>query len=147
MNKKIFKELFILILLLAIVIFTIGILFYDFISFKSKEANIIVYAASNDVKNVINEISNPINNKEILGTYQIGENQLNNEKKEVSYETGKKDPFSTYLSDETQIIQTTSTEANVNNAQLSKSEEGNAEENKVSNTTTPGTFFEKPNMK
>lgn len=131
MNKKIFKELFILLLLLVVVIFIIEILFYNFITDTKVSCNSIEYVESKEVEQIIEDIGNITSNTVIQENYKIEENQLTEKStEETNYETGKKDPFSNYVKDEAENIQSNDTGDN------SDSENG-----------TTGTFFEKANMK
>ena len=96
MNKKFFKEMFIIVLLLVVVIFTLGMLFYDSINVDVQKIDeAITEENSEDIDKLINE-TNLGNNKEksVNISKSVSREDLENYRKQNSYSTGKKHPFS-----------------------------------------------------
>lgn len=96
MNKKFFKEMFIIVLLLVVVIFTLGMLFYDSINVDVQKIDeAITEENSEDIDKLINE-TNLGNNKEksVNISKSVSREDLENYRKQNSYSTGKKNPFS-----------------------------------------------------
>lgn len=101
--SNVIKEIFIILLLCMVVIFTIGLLLYDCIPLKSENIESIEYVADKQVMNVIDEInskdnltSESTNEVSLLKSYSVGKDDLNEFASENSYETGKSDPFAEY---------------------------------------------------
>lgn len=164
MKSKILKEVFIIILLVIVIVFTLGILFYDSISIGSKPVSSVQYEASSEVEKVLNEIQESsgtdINEKDsLLKSYTINKDDLNVYANENYYESGKKDPFAENSEDVEVEETTTTTSTNKNNTESNntyianeETESSNINENKVTNETskngsTTGTFFENKSSK
>lgn len=164
MKSKILKEVFIIILLVIVIVFTLGILFYDSISIGSKPVSSVQYEASSEVEEVLNEIQESsgtdINEKDsLLKSYTINKDDLNVYANENYYESGKKDPFAKNSEDVEVEETTTTTSTNKNNTESNntyianeETESSNINENKVTNETskngsTTGTFFENKSSK
>lgn len=172
MNSKIAKEILIIVLLFMVIMFMIGILFYDCISSNNEEIASIDYTTDETVNNVLEEIEsnsgvdvkNETSNS-LLKSYSINANDLSTYASENSYESGKKDPFAEYAEPIEESVVTTTKGAEVNNSQNSNpiqtEESVNSKSNTVTNTTitntsvnnktesstTSGTFFENKNSK
>lgn len=170
--SKVVRELFIIILLCMIVIFTIGLLFYDCIPHKNEKIQSIEYVADENVTNTIEQIevnggSDTTKDKEdsLLKSYSIGKDDLTEFASENSYETGKKDPFAEYSNTvEEEVIKTVTSVNPTNNVQTNNKVEKTKntisntsvanEENKLQNTTkekvkesSEGKYTEKKNSK
>lgn len=135
--SKIIREVFIILLLCMIVIFTIGLLFYDCIPHKNEKIESIEYVADKKVTETIKEIeannnSDVVSDKDdsLLKSYSIGKDDLNEFASENYYETGKKDPFAEYsASVEEEAVKTVTTVTTGNSTNVQ------AENKKVENTT------------
>lgn len=135
--SKIIREVFIILLLCMIVIFTIGLLFYDCIPHKNEKIESIEYVADKKVTETIKEIeannnSDVVSDKDdsLLKSYSIGKDDLNEFASENYYETGKKDPFAEYsTSVEEEAVKTVTTVTTGNSTNVQ------AENKKVENTT------------
>lgn len=127
MNKKIVKEVFIMILLILVILFVIGLLFYDLIPFK-EDITSVEYKPDEEVLKAVEEIqgnTNQVTSNEdaLLKSYSIDKEDLNIYANQKSYESGKQDPFAEYSEP---IEETTRTEtasgipnnANNNNSQI-----------------------------
>lgn len=145
MSSKV-KEVFIIVLLLVVIVFTIGVLFYDCIPqggiLESKE-----YVADKEVTEVLNEIKETTgidvsedNKDSLIKSYSIGKDDLAEFATENYYESGKKDPFAEYSAPvEEEIVKTTVvTSGDVNNTQTQNEvpESKNTVANTTSNTNT-----------
>lgn len=100
MKNKIVKELIIIFLLLIVIVFAIGVLFYDSISEDVDEIILTQYESSNAVNEVLKEIEEnggenlkPNTSDSLLKSYSITEEDLLKYASENYYESGKKDPF------------------------------------------------------
>lgn len=175
MNKKVIKEVFIIALLFMVIMFTLGILFYDCLSSDIDKINSIEYIADDNITKTINEIKSSsgvdIANEEknsLLKSYSINRDDLNEYASKNSYESGKKDPFAESSEPIEETVTTTTTGAKINNSQNANpviSVKDNTEKepdvsNKNENTTVPnnenktnenktttGTFFENKSSK
>ena len=99
MNKKLVKELFIIALLSVVVIFILGILFYDYIPIDQKITS-VKYVADENVVSTIDEIKSNSGeditqdkNDSLLQSYTIDKDDLSGYASDNSYESGKVDPF------------------------------------------------------
>ena len=99
MNKKLVKELFIIALLSIVVIFILGILFYDYIPIDHKITS-VKYVADENVVSTIDEIKSNSGeditqdkNDSLLQSYTIDKDDLSGYASDNSYESGKVDPF------------------------------------------------------
>ena len=96
MNKRFFKEIFILVLLLIVVIFTLGMLFYDTLNVDVKKIDeAIAEENTSNIDELIND-TDIGNNKEksVNISKSVSREDLENYRKQNSYDTGKKNPFS-----------------------------------------------------
>lgn len=175
MNKNLVKEVFIIALLVLVVVFTIAILFYDFIPFK-EEVSQVKYNPDAEVLQAIEEIQGTSNfsntsQDSLLKSYSIDKDDLTMYANQKSYESGKQDPFAEYSQPIEQTVKTEKTEGIKNNSQNSNpivTPNTQDEKNKIDtnteneikneikseevkqeekNTSTTGTFFEKKNSK
>lgn len=145
--SKLIKEIFIILLLCMIVIFTIGLLFYDAMPHKSEKIESIEYVADKNVTEAIKQIesntgSDTTNDKDdsLLKSYSIKKEDLNEYASENYYETGKKDPFAEYSNPvEGEVIKT------VTNKDEDKKVE-NATKEEIKNSPE-GKYTEKKNSK
>lgn len=139
--NKVIREVFIILLLCMIVIFTIGLLFYDCIPHKNEKIDSVEYVADKNVTNAIKQIevnggvdTTKDNEESLLKSYSIGKDDLTEFASENSYETGKKDPFAEYSNTvEEEVIKTVTT-VNTTNVQTNNKVEDT--KSNVSNTST-----------
>lgn len=139
MTNKLAKELLIIVLLFAVLIFTISILFYDCFPFSEDRVKSIEYQADEKVKATMSEveeksiISEDEPNK-ALKTYTVDKADLTVYSGE-EVEAGKKDPFAEVSEPVEEVVTTETVEG-----ETSKSNSSNPSEN-------TGTFFESKNLK
>lgn len=125
MKNKFLKEGIILILLLVVILFTIGMLFYDFWPTKSDfeelkyiDESVLVDENLND--SYIN-FDNTSSEESLVKSYTIDKNSLNVYEKENSYKSGKKDPFSEVSDPVDGSIETKITEVEKENMNVANS--------------------------
>lgn len=144
---RIFKEIFILLLLGLIILFTLSMLFYDFFHSTQELPEIKEYIADSNVKSTIQEIELNLENVEnggdsLLKSYEIVSADLKKYVSKKSYQQGKANPFVEYSTTEP----TTNASGTTNDTQSTNNT--NTNENKNSNTNSnQGVFFEKSNSK
>lgn len=143
MSNKIAKELIIIFLLVVVIVFAMGILFYDSITENVEDIIETQYATSDVVNEVLEEIEakdgselKPNTSDSLLKSYSINAEDLTGYASENYYESGKKDPFaeSSEKIDEhtTTTIQTgTATESQTSNPIVEDTKDNT---NSVSNT-------------
>lgn len=139
--NKVIKEVFIILLLCMVVIFTIGLLFYDCIPPKNENIESIEYVADKSVTNTLDQIKEnsnaDITNNEdgsLLKSYSIKKEDLEEFASENYYETGKKDPFAEYADPvEDEAVKKVTTVPNLANLETNKTEV--KENNEVKNET------------
>lgn len=126
MNSKVLKELFIIILLLMVILFVLGILFYDYIPKGNELINSPKYVADEDVLSTIDEIKansgdniTEEKNNSLIKSYSIDKNDLTEYASDKSYESGKKDPFAEVSEPVEETVTTQKTGATTNNSQTS----------------------------
>lgn len=114
MNNKILKEILIIALLCVVVLFCLGILFYDTMAVDDKNIESVSYTTSQNVNDVLTEIQSnsgvDIKNQDsssLLKSYSIGKEELEIYASDKSYESGKKDPFAEYSETIDQVVTTT----------------------------------------
>lgn len=140
MNNKILKEAFIIALLFMVIMFAIGILFYDASSIGEEEIVSIEYITDDSVDSALTEIQSnsgvDVKNEtssSLLKSYSVNANDLNIYASENSYESGKKDPFAEYSETIEEVVTTTSKGGTINNSQSSNPISS------VGNTSSPKT--------
>lgn len=148
--KTVSKELFIMALLLMIVVFMIGMVFYEYMPNNKTVPEPITYTADSSTTAVLQEISSSTTTTDygstsepesIIKSYSIGTKDIATAAAKQIIDSGKTDPFAPYtepVSDGNTVGNTTNTTGNGGNTKPTNT-------NKDSNST--GTFFEKPNSK
>lgn len=167
--KSLVKELFIGVLLLMVVVFTLGILFYDSMPNNKATPTSITYTADTAVTTTIQQISeekaNSTSNSSsssnssgldigsVIASYSIGSTDLSTYAQRKTYESGKVDPFEDYKEETNTDGNTTgdnnnSTGNNSNGNSSSNSNNGNSNSNGSSkNDSSTGKLFENKNSK
>lgn len=148
MGKGIIKEIFILILLIAVIFVTLSILFYDFFHNTQELPEIREYVADSNTKSTIQEIkenSEDTNDGEsLLKSYEIVSADLKNYASKKSYEKGKVNPFSEYPKDYENIEVKNEVSNTTSDSTTGTNTSGG---NNSTNSSNQGSFFEKPNSK
>lgn len=120
MNKKIVKEVFIMVLLILVILFVIGLLFYDVIPFK-EDITSVEYKPDEAVLKAVEEIqgnTNQVTSNEdaLLKSYSIDKEDLDIYANQKSYESGKQDPFAEYSEPIEEVTRTQTSSGVPNNA-------------------------------
>ena len=169
--KSLVKELFIGVLLLMVVVFTLGILFYDSMPNNKATPTSITYTADTAVTTTIQQISeekaNSTSNSSsssnssgldigsVIASYSIGSTDLSTYAQRKTYESGKVDPFEDYKEETNTDGNTTGNNNNStgnnnssNSNSRSNSNNGNSNNNGSSkNDSSTGKLFENKNSK
>lgn len=141
MGKSVVKEIFILALLTMVIIFILGILFYDYIPTNRSVPTAIEYVADSKIKEALKSVKyesstgssdNTSEKSSLLKSYSIDASDLKNYASQKDYESGKTDPFSDYKEPVTEESNETSTITNTNSSAKSTS----TSNTKDTNTTT-----------
>lgn len=144
MNKKLVKELFIIALLVVVVAFILGILFYDYIPVDQKITSVKYVADENVVSTMeaIKSSSGDDISKEdedsLLQSYSIDKDDLSGYESDNLYDSGKADPFSEDAEPVDDKVVTQSVNATSNKAQngnVKNTVANNTAVNTVKNTT------------
>lgn len=116
MSKSILKEIIIVLLLCLAIILVLGILLYDYVPISKTVPNQVAYTTPEDVKQELIE-SGALDESEVVMTYEVNSDDLNNYKRVKDYKPGKANPFSSYE---------TATEGNTTNSTNGTSTTGTA---------------------
>jgi hypothetical protein len=159
--KAISKELFIMALLLMIVVFMVGIIFYEYMPNNKTVPEPEMYSTDASTTAVLQEIAaisttsnSTSETQSVIKSYSIGAKELSTAESKQSYTSGKTDPFAEYVAPATNEISNTTADGNTTssngttNTTGNTSTTGSSSSNKnSSSSSTTGTFFEKSNSK
>lgn len=149
--KTISKELFIMTLLVMIVIFMIGMIFYKYMPNNRTVPEPITYTADSSTTALLQEISassgyNYYNDQseveDIIKSYSVGAKELSTAASKRTYVSGKTDPFAEYKEADTNSVNSNTvgdTSATNSNSQ--------ADTSINNNSSSTGSFFENKNSK
>lgn len=135
MAKKVIKELIISLLLCLAIILLLGILLYEYVPMAKTLPNPVSYRTPDNVKEELAQSEN-IDKEEIIMTYEVDSNDLNNYKRIRDYKPGKADPFSTYETTENKTNEGNTTAGENGNSNANNSNSGTQNGNSEKNTTT-----------
>ena len=149
MAKSIIKEIIIMLLICLAIILVLGILLYEYVPASKTMPNEVSYTTPSDVKEELLS-SADVDDSQIIVTYEVNQDDLNNYKKVQNYKPGKANPFAsgetTDSSNATNTTNGNSSAGNSNNGNTGSSSTGNTSagsqtggsSNTDSNTTTSG---------
>ena len=149
MAKSIIKEIIIMLLICLAIILVLGILLYEYVPASKTMPNEVSYTTPSDVKEELLS-SADVDDSQIIVTYEVNQDDLNNYKKVQNYKPGKANPFdsgeTTDSSNATNTTNGNSSTENSNNGNTGSSSTGNTSagsqtggsSNTDSNTTTSG---------
>ena len=133
MIKSILKEIIIVLLLCAIILFVLGILFYDYNPINKVVPNKVAYSVPENIKNELEEnVQNTLSVENKV--YTIEGSDLNIYKKSKAYNPSKENPFASTSTEESNVTtsgNTIKTNDNVKNK--------NANETKTNTSTSTST--------
>ena len=130
MAKSIIKEIIIILLICLAIILVLGILLYEYVPISKTIPNEVAYTTPSDVKEELLS-SSDVDDDQIIVTYEVNQDDLNNYKKIQNYKPGKANPFSSYE-------QSTSGTNTTENGSSGSTDSGNSNSgsSSSSNTTT-----------
>ena len=152
MAKSIIKEIIIMLLICLAIILVLGILLYEYVPASKTMPNEVSYTTPSDVKEELLS-SADVDDSQIIVTYEVNQDDLNNYKKVQNYKPGKANPFdsgeTTDSSNATNTTKGNSSAGNSNNGNTGSSSTGNTSagsqtggsSNTDSNTTTSGESY------
>ena len=132
MAKSIIKELIIVLLLCLAIILVLGILLYEYVPMSKTIPNQVAYTTPEEVKEELLS-SGQVDESEIVMTYEINSDDLNNYKRIQDYKPGKANPFSSY---ETQVPTENAESANTSTGQANSGANSSSSNSSSSNSTT-----------
>ena len=147
--KSISKEMFIMALLLMIVVFMLGMVFYKYMPNNKTVPEPISYSADSSTTAVLQEISastgygdnsNEDSVDDVIKSYSIGTQELVTAASKQTYVSGKTDPFAEYK-DAPSADATGNTTANTSATNTTSAP------STTTDTNSTGTFFEKKDSK
>ncbi len=113
--KNIFKEFFILMIILATITLIFLIILYGYNPTKKIVPNKISYQTPENINSEIESIADTQNSTPVTITYELDETQINNSKKAGSYNSGKQNPFAKPEVEEGKNSEDSTNEDNNNN--------------------------------
>lgn len=156
--KSLTKEIFIIALLLMIVVFMIGMVFYNYMPNNKLIPEPISYSADSKTTAILQEISmsssdtdsDGAESQSVIKSYSIGQKDLSTAASKQSYTSGKTNPFAEYKEEpagnNTEENPTASGGNNTGN-NTNNNTTTNANTTKHENSSSTGTFFENKNSK
>lgn len=154
--KSLSKELFIMALLLMVVVFMIGIIFYQYMPNNKTVPEPVSYRADSSTTSILQEIASTSTDNEnsstssdtqsIIKSYSIGSKELSTAASKQSFTSGKTDPFAEYI-EPTPMTDGNTTNTNTTNGSNTTKTNTSTTQGSTSHSNSTGTFFEKPNSK
>ena len=134
MAKSIIKEIIIILLICLAIILVLGILLYEYVPISKTIPNEVAYATPSDVKEELLS-SSDVDDDQIIVTYEVNQDDLNNYKKIQNYKPGKANPFSGSGEGSSSSTGTNTTNGNSN---IGSSSNNNSGSTTTENTTSSG---------
>lgn len=100
MAKNIIKEIIIILLLILAIILILGVLLYEYVPVNKIIPEKVSYTTPEKIQDELNTDSS-VDDTQIIITYQIDSTDLSNYKTTQDYVPGKKNPFSSLITQET----------------------------------------------
>ena len=133
MIKSILKEIIIVLLLCAIILFVLGILFYDYNPINKVVPNKIAYTVPENVRNELQEnVQNTLSVENKV--YTIEGSDLNIYKKSKAYNPSKENPFASTSSEDANTTNNT-LKTNTNSEQGKNTANGTKTNTSTTNTS------------
>ncbi len=152
MAKKVIKELIISLLLCLAIILLLGILLYEYIPMAKTVPNPVSYNTPDNVKQELANSEN-VDEEQIIMTYEVDSNDLNNYKRIQDYKPGKANPFSSFETTGTNTTTGNSgngtSSSNANSTNNSGTSNSGAQNNGATNegNSSGGQFFQNKGTK
>ena len=122
--KNVLKEIIIILLLCLIIIFTLGILLYEYVPMAKIIPEPVAYTTSEEIKKELAS-SSEIDEDKVILTYEVNSQDLSNYKRTQEYKRGKADAIEEISSEPAENTNNNSGNSSTNN-----------QENSDNNTTT-----------
>ena len=134
MNKTIMREIIIALLICLAILLILAVALYNFIPANKVVPEVIKYTPTSEIQTQLNsEVED--NSKEILMTYEITAQDLENYRKTKDYQPGKANPFAECKED-TGDENTGTGNTNTSNGSTSTGSSNNSQTNQGSGTTS-----------
>ncbi len=99
MKKSIFKEIIIVLLLCLAIILVLGVVLYEYVPISKTIPSEVAYTTPEEVQQEL-IAAGDVDESEIVMTYEVNSDDLNNYRRVQDYKPGKANPFSSYQSQE-----------------------------------------------
>ena len=133
MAKSIIKEIIIVLLLCLAIMLVLGILLYEYVPITKTLPNEVSYTTPENVKQELLS-SSDVDDTQVIMTYEVNQDDLNNYRRVQDYVPGKANPFAPY---ETTAENTTQNGSSTGGT-TSGSTSGSTGTNTNTNTSTSG---------
>lgn len=149
MAKSIIKEIIIVLLLCLAIMLVLGILLYEYVPITKTLPNEVSYTTPENVKQELLS-SSDVDDTQVIMTYEVNQDDLNNYRRVQDYVPGKANPFSSY---ETTATDPTGNGSSTGGSSSNSSSSNSSSSNASSNTTTDdnsssgGHFFQNTGTK
>lgn len=97
MKKSIFKEIIIVLLLCLAIILVLGVVLYEYVPISKTIPSEVAYTTPEEVQQEL-IAAGDVDESEIVMTYEVNSDDLNNYRRVQDYKPGKANPFSSYQS-------------------------------------------------
>lgn len=142
MTKIVIREIIISLLVCLAVLLILSVVLYNYIPTNKVVPETIEYSPSKDIQTQLSsEVED--NSEEILMTYEITAQDLDNYERTNEYNPGKANPFAPVSTNETPDPEQSGTSASGNTTTPSNPAQGNTS----SNNQSSGSLFENPTSK
>lgn len=145
MAKSIIKEIIIVLLLCLAIMLVLGILLYEYVPITKTLPNEVSYTTPENVKQELLS-SSDVDDTQVIMTYEVNQDDLNNYRRVQDYVPGKANPFSSY--------ETTATDPTGNGSSTGGSSSNSSSTSSSNTSTTPddnsssgGHFFQNTGTK
>ena len=151
MAKSIIKEIIIVLLLCLAIMLVLGILLYEYVPITKTLPNEVSYTTPENVKQELLS-SSDVDDTQVIMTYEVNQDDLNNYRRVQDYVPGKANPFSSYEttdSDSTDNSSSTGSSSSNSSSSSSNSSSSNASSNTTTddNSSSGGHFFQNTGTK
>ncbi len=146
MAKSILKEIIIVLLLCLAIILILGILLYEYVPITKTLPNQVSYTTPENVKQELLS-STDVDDSQVIMTYEISADDLENYTKIQDYVPGKANPFSSYETTEESTTSantsTTTSSTSTNSTSTNSSNSSSSSSNTTdTNSSSGGSFFQ-----
>ena len=151
MAKSIIKEIIIVLLLCLAIMLILGILLYEYVPITKTLPNEVSYTTPDNVKQELLS-SSDVDDTQVIMTYEVNQEDLNNYRRVQDYVPGKANPFSSYESTDANNDNNSSNNNN-NNSSSNNSNGGNSSSssstsnNNNDSSSSGGHFFQNTGTK